>query len=461
MHAPIRRLVLLALLLPLLALAASCGRDDIGKVRKTPDGRIVVEFWHAMGGPPQGVLNTLIDRFNAGQDRYRVVGVFQGNYDALNQKLIASLYAGRNPAAAQMYEGWTTRFIRFGYLKPVSDFLAEEPAYAEELRNDMFPVFYDGNLFETPESAGEPVLATLPFNKSVYVLCINLDMMQAAGYQEGPKTWAEFSEMARAMVKRDAVGEVQTYGFGTRAIIESYTQNLFMTGVNYLDEEENVLFDGPEGLAAMKFLVEMSSQEAGTGYVEPGFLSSPFGNGKIAMYISSTAGFSYNDQAAGNKFVWRAFPLPGMDEATPGRVLAQGTNVGIFGRNVPEEAQRGAWEFLKFLNTPESLTLWCGRTGYMPTRRSLLDFPEYQEVLAKDVNLANTISSLDRLMFEPKPIYWDNCRAIISRAVQAVLTGLKTPEEALADASEQVRDVVQSNRAPEKPRAERERAQAP
>jgi hypothetical protein len=37
-------------------------------------------------------------------------------------------------------------------------------------------------------------------------------------------------------------------------------------------------------------------------------------------------------------------------------------------------------------------------------------------------------------MTEPKPIYWDAIRNIIARETQAVLSGMKTPEQAMRSA---------------------------
>ncbi len=435
----LRMLILALLVLPLF----SCG-EEVRVAKKRSDGRVEVEFWHAMSRAQGASLNNIIDEFNKSQDKYFVLGVYQGNYNALSQKLIASLYAGRNPAASQLYESWAARSLRYGYLQPVEHFLEKEPEYRAALEADLFPAFLENQKLYDPK-AGRQVLATLPFNKSVYMWMVNQKRMSAAGYEHGPKTWDEWLKMVSDMTSRDANGAVETFGFAARDNIESLTVNLFMADTNYLDEKENVTFNGPDGIASLQLLYDMAKGKDNIGYIESGYLNDAFGKERCASYIGSTASYTFNDSAVGAKFVWRAYELPARDEKSPGSVLTQGTNVGIFS-NVSEEEQAGAWEFLKYVSEGEMLVRWCIETGYMPTRKSALEDPKMAKYLEDNVNYANAVESLDRLMSEPKPIYWDSCRAILDRAVQAALTGNKTVEQAVADAAVQIEDIVKSTR---------------
>lgn len=435
----LRMLLVALLVLPLF----SCG-EEVRVAKHREDGRIEVEFWHAMSRAQGASLNNIIDDFNKSQDKYFVLGVYQGNYNALSQKLIASLYAGRNPAASQLYESWAARSLRYGYLQPVEHFLESEPEYRKALEADLFPAFLENQKLYDPK-AGREVLATLPFNKSVYMWMVNQKRMEAAGFTEGPKTWDEWLKMVRAMTSRDANGSVETFGFAARDNIESLTVNLFMADTNYLDANEKVTFNSPDGIASLQLLYDMAKGKEGIGYIESGYLNDAFGKERCASYIGSTASYTFNDSAVGAKFVWRAYELPGRDANNPGSVLTQGTNVGIFS-NVSAEEQAGAWEFLKYISEGDQLVRWCIETGYMPTRQSALTHPRMATYLEENVNYANAVGSLDRLMSEPKPIYWDSCRAILDRAVQAALTGNKTVEQAVQDAAIQIEDIVKSTR---------------
>lgn len=408
--------------------------------------RVRVVFWHAMSGRLGGVLNDLVEEFNKGQDRYLVEAIYQGNYDTLSQKLIASIYAGSNPACSMMYQGWATRFYTFGHLAPVQRFLDQDAAYRDALVADLFEA-YRTECTEKEIGTGRPVLTTLPFGKSVYMLHINLSAMEAAGIKEPPRTWDELRATADALTVRKGEGEraeVTRYGFATRDDVEAFTNFLFMTGTNYMDENEAILYTGEAGEAAMAMLKTMAggNDDRVSGYVESGYLSTPFGSERIAMFVGSSAGFSFVDTAAGNKFVWRAVEVPSRDAQTQARTLSQGPNIGIFQSNVTEQQQQGAWEFFRFLLSPEPMLKWTTATGYVPPLRSIVASEGMQAYMAKNPNFANAVGCLEHVMTEPKPIYWDAIRNIIARETQAVLSGMKTPEQSMQNANAATERVI-------------------
>ncbi|MCB2155019.1 ABC transporter substrate-binding protein [bacterium] len=445
-----RRLMILPIALVLLALAGLTVSCEQAKAETREDGKIEVEFWYAVSGKQARSLNEIVDAFNAEQDKYVVKAIYQGSYQSLNQKLIASLYAGRQPAASMMYESWTTRFLRFGCLQPVQTFVEQDETWGEEDLNDLFPAFRRDNMYRLtkegdlyhPDPEGEMTLATLPFNKSLYVLFVNNDLMNEVGYDEPPKTWDEMKDLAQRMTKRNEAGEIVRYGFATRPMIEAFTTVLFAADGNYMDENnKNFTFTSAKGEAALQFLVDLVIGENASGYIESDYLSNVFGQGTIGMYIGSTAAFPYNDSGVGNKFIWRAYGVPAM-EGVEGKTLSQGTNVGIFrqgfngmGKN-SEEVQRGAWEFLKYLCEQDVTVKWAIDTGYMPVRRSAAEAPKMKEYFEKNPNFRNAFEQLETAQFEPKPIWWDNVRTIFQREIEGVLNGRRTTEEGLAKALE-------------------------
>jgi len=412
---------------------------------RSADGRLEIEFWHAMAGGHAASLNRIIDDFNASQDTYRVRGVYQGHYDSLNQKLIASTYAGRPPAMSQMYGAWTRRFLRAGVLQPLDHFVQLDEDFRDNDLPDLIPSFFSDNQFllarEDGEYVldpfnGEPTLATIPFNKSIYMLFVNETLLREKGLSS-PKTWTELRAAALAMSNPD----IPRYGFAIRPNIEAFTPFLFSAGLNVMDDSETTfLFADRTGRDGMRFIVDLVLGEQRAGYVEPAFLNSAFGSGRVAMYIGSTAAFPFNDDAVGTRFIWRAYPIPPPSPDVESLVLSQGTNIGIFRRgfsarsDMPEEVQQGAWEFTKFLSQPEQNARWARETGYMPIRRATLEVPEMAQYLEQNPNFRNAVNLLDRIASEPTPTYWDTIRMILNTEVDNVLSAGKDPHRALEDA---------------------------
>ena len=409
------------------------------------DGRIEIEFWHAMAGNHANSLNRIIDDFNASQDRYRVRGVYQGLYDSLNQKLIASTYAGRPPAISQMYGAWTRRFLRAGVLQPVDYFIRRDADFRENDLPDLITSYFsdnefllrlDGDEYVFDPIGGEPTLATIPFNKSIYMLFVNETLLREKGL-EAPRTWTELRAAALAMSNPD----MPRYGFAIRPNIEAFTPFLFASGLNVMDDEEaQFLFADGAGREAMRFIVDLVLGDSGAGYVEPAFLNSAFGSGRVAMYVGSTAAFPFNDDAVGTRFIWRAYAIPPPSAEVEPLVLSQGTNIGIFrkgfsaGSELPPEVQQGAWEFARYLSQPEQNATWARDTGYMPIRRATLEVPAMAEYLAGNPNFRNAVALLDKIAAEPTPTYWDTIRQILNTEVDNVLSAGKEPSRALDDA---------------------------
>lgn len=433
----------LAFAFGLIFLATSCGGDSRAEKPQSNNGRIEVEFWHAMGSNQGRAVNELVDEFNRSQDRYFVQSVYQGNYKALNQKLIASVYAGGSPAISQMYPGWATRFFRYGYLQNAAHFVENDPEFAAQL-DDFYPVVLEENIFTHPET-GERILSTLPFNKSVYVLYVNQTRMEALGWTEPPRIWDDLIRLAEEMtVHPEGSPQPTFYGFGTRTYVEDLTVQAMAAGMTLMDEETGeILVNTPEVHEAFRFLRRLVTGDAGgkqVGYVESGYLSNAFGSERVGMFISSTASFTYNDMSVGNKFVWNAFRVPKRDEETEGKTLMQGTNLGIF-KGVPPDAQLGAWEFAKFLSSPEINAKWAIQTGYMPVRRATLDVPAFAEHLQRDGRYANAVETMNTSTFEPRVLYWESVRDVVDRQVDAVMNGRRMVEPALADAEKQIRAI--------------------
>ncbi|MEO8376960.1 MAG: ABC transporter substrate-binding protein [Candidatus Sumerlaeota bacterium] len=407
--------------------------------------RIKLEFWHGMSAAQGRCVNDIAELFNKSQTRWQVMPIYQGQYTTLSQKLIASCYAGHTPALAQMYPSWAYRFYRYGFLTPVEDFLKTDSEFREKGIPDFYPTMIQENTLKHPKKEKAEIVA-LPFNKSLYMLCINVNRMEAAGWKEPPKTWAEMRKLAEAMTIPNEDASKTVFGFASHPLIEDLTVQAFSANKQLMDEDSGLVnVDSPEVIAAMEFahdLVTKKDGEKQIGYVEAPqiYLNGAFGAEKIAMYVSSTASFSFNDSAVGNKFIWRAYQMPSRDENTPGKTLMQGTNVGIFS-GLNAEEKEGAWEFLKFLTSTDMTAKWSRETGYMPVCRSARDTPLLQERITKDPSFANAIAILESATFEPRFGWWESARNLLNREVEAVMFDRKKPDEAMTYSAEQIRQM--------------------
>ena len=151
-----------------------------------------IQWWHAMTGGNNDVVNKLAEEFNASQSDYKVVPTFKGSYPDTMNAGIAAFRAGNAPHIIQVFEvGTATMMSATGAIKPVYQLMkdAGEPfdpkAYLPTITG-----YY---------STSKGDMLSFPFNSSSMVMWINKDELKKAGVAEIPKTWPEVFEAAKKL----------------------------------------------------------------------------------------------------------------------------------------------------------------------------------------------------------------------------------------------------------------------
>ena len=142
---------------------------------------IEIQWWHAMTGGNNDIVNKLAEEFNASQSDYKVVPTFKGSYPDTMNAGIAAFRAGNAPHIMQVFEvGTATMMSATGAIKPVYQLMkdANEPfdpkAYLPAITG-----YY---------STAKGDMLSFPFNSSSMVMWINKDELKKAGIAEIPKT---------------------------------------------------------------------------------------------------------------------------------------------------------------------------------------------------------------------------------------------------------------------------------
>ncbi len=82
-----------------------------------------VVFWHAMGGGQGTTLNNIVKAFNESHPDIVVDAVYIGNYNALQQKLLAGAQAGQLPTISQAYSNWTAKLLQSDIVQPLNKYM--------------------------------------------------------------------------------------------------------------------------------------------------------------------------------------------------------------------------------------------------------------------------------------------------------------------------------------------------
>lgn len=390
-----------------LVLVAGCRKDE----------RVIVDFWHVMGGPLGRRLDEMIADFNRIHPEGQVRSVHMGSYDVLAQKLMGAIASNSPPVIAQMYESWTDQFWEAGELLPVEEFIRNEPGFDIE---DFFPVFIADNTYDS-------VLVTLPFNKSVPVFYYNADLLAASGIDTFPGDWYEFRD--------DCIRIRQANVWPTSWPVDVwyFSSMLYQQGGKLFDLATGKPgFNSEKGVRVMEYLVSLVRDSL--FYLSPGFQrQDEFLSGNVAMIPASIVSWAFMKGRTAFRMGVAPFPQGPM----PAIVIA-GTNIGMFKKTSPAQ-RKLAWEFIKWFLATENQMRWTEASFYMPTRRSTLKTEAFSKFVSENPEYRDVVAQLEFAQTEPMVKEWFTGRIYLNEAMEEAMQLARTPRQALDDAATRLR----------------------
>jgi multiple sugar transport system substrate-binding protein len=410
----------------LAGLCAACGGGG-------GERGVEVTFWHAMGGPLGDALDELVQRFNAEHPDINVRPINMGSYQALSQKLFASIEAGNPPTVAQVYENWTANFIEAGAIVPLDDY-ASGPEGLEDTE-DIFPVFLAGNTFDDK-------LWTFPFNKGVPAIYFNADMFAESGVDTSgpPATWEELRKAAAKLTVSEN-GRITRYGmvFTVPSALAMFEAVLLENGGSQLDSTlTKATFNSPVGVASLQFIYDLVAKDS-AAYMTSGSYEhqSEFAAGSCAMIQSYITSLVYMEPQI--TFSLGMGPIPAGEKRV---VQISGTNLAIFAAAKVEQRD-AAWTFISWLTSTENTAEWAARTGYLPVRRSAFSDPTLLARFEAVPGLEATMRQVEHAVAQPQSAEWYEGRKYLEEdAIERVMRGLMTPQEGLDAAAKRLDEIL-------------------
>lgn len=372
---------------------------------------VPVTFWHSMEAVEDTVA-ALADDFNASQDRFEVQPRYVGDYAEAQTRLIGALGTRDEPALFQAEIGFFPQLVGDGAVQPLTGLAAGLP---DTLVNDFY-----GGAWGYGELAGERY--GLPWNLSTPVMYLNADALTAAGF-EAPTTWEAFEETAAALSGRATRGMAFV---GDSWLFEAMVLSL---GGDLVTADGRPNFDSPEALASLRRLKRM--QDAGQLAYFSNFEATPavltFVRTRTNMAFASIANwpdifrFSVGFELA-------AAPIP---TAPGGRVPYGGAQLVVM-KNATADERAGAFAFWQFLMEPQSLKRWVEASYYIPVRRSVV--PLLEDFYAEEPGRAAALEQLETAVPRPRVTQFNGWRRLLDEAMESVLKGRTSGEDALAAA---------------------------
>ncbi|MET0428754.1 MAG: sn-glycerol-3-phosphate ABC transporter substrate-binding protein UgpB [Microvirga sp.] len=402
-----------------------------------------IQWWHAMTGANNDVVNKLAEDFNNSQKDYKVVVSYKGQYaDALNAG-IAAFRAGNAPHILQVFEvGTATMMGAKGAIKPVYQLMADA---GEKFDPKSYLPAITGYY-----STAKGEMLSFPFNSSSMVMWINKDELKKAGVAEIPKTWPEVFAAAK---KLKAAGH-ETCGFSNAwapwANIEQFSawHNVPMaTKANGLDGfDTEMKFNSPLHLKHLQNLVDLQKDKTYDYSGRDSRSEGRFTSGECAIFLTSS-GF-YGNVKANAKFDFTSVPMPYYPEAqgAPQNSIIGGASLWVMGGKSADE-YKGVAKFFTFLSDTDRQAKLHQESGYLPITKAAYEKTKASGFYEKNPVLETPLKELTNK--EPtensRGLRFGNMvqiRDVVSEEIEAALAGQKPAKDALDTAASRSNQIL-------------------
>jgi sn-glycerol 3-phosphate transport system substrate-binding protein len=394
-----------------------------------------IQWWHAMTGANNEVVNRLADEFNKSQSEYKVVATYKGSYADTMNAGIAAFRAGNAPHIMQVFEvGTATMMGAKGAIKPVYQLMKEA---GEKFDPKAYLPTITG-YYST--SKGE--MLSFPFNSSSMVMWVNKDALKKANVAEIPKTWPEVFEAAKKLKAAGFTSCGFTTAWSTWANIEQFSawHNLpLATKANGLDGFDTELkFNSPLHVKHLQNLVDLQKDKTYDYSGRDNKSEGRFTSGECPIMLTSS-GF-YGNVKANAKFDFTSAPMPYYPEAkgAPQNSIIGGASLWVMGGKTPQE-YKGVAKFFAFLSDTDRQVRLHKESGYLPITKAAYEKTKASGFYEQNPVLETPLKELTNK--EPtensRGLRLGNMvqmRDVWSEEMEAALAGQKSPKEALDSA---------------------------
>ncbi len=326
--------------------------------------QIEIQWWHAMTGANNDVVEKLAKDFNDAQKDYKVVVSYKGSYPDTMNAGIAAFRAGNAPHIMQVFEvGTATMMAAKGAIKPVQEMMKEAgESFDPKSYLPAIAGYY---------STAKGEMLSFPFNSSSAVMWFNKDAFKKAGLNPDapPKTWPEVFDAAK---KLKAAGHASC-GFSTAWItwlmIEQFSawHNLPLgTKANGMDGfDTEFKLNTPTLVKHLQNLVDLQKDKTFDYGGRTNTGEGRFTSGECPIMLTSSA--FYGNVKANAKFEFGASTMPYYPDVAgaPQNSIIGGASLWVMGGKKAEE-YKGVARFFTFLSDTDRQRWLHEASGYLP-----------------------------------------------------------------------------------------------
>ncbi len=340
-------------------------------------------------------------------------GVFQ-------ERLFVALRSGEALDVGYIGARWLQELNENGFLMDMSGVMADLP------REDWIPGTFQG--VETDDA-----LVAIADRVDPWVIYTNERLLEEAGITECPATTEDFIAAGKALT-HDGVAGFGLVGAKHATQLQQFANFLWAFGGHFVTEDGSAsAFDSPEAIAALDFyanlfkeheITQVSAVSDSRNEVRQLFFTE-----QVAMFVDGPWAQGTIDETAPN-IEWGVCPIPQVPGQERNSVLSAWYYTIFAGTDHPEEAER----FVTFMLQPEQM---ARGVVTLPARFSAQEMERFQtDRWAPFIEAAQYGSP------ELGSRVYSQIADIAGDAIQEVLLGVKTAEQAAQDASDRIDEAL-------------------
>lgn len=412
----------------------SKGLDNTSEVQAEEEIELTFFYPIQVGGPLSSIIEGFAEDFMEEYPHIKVNPVYTGDYNNTMIRTQTSIQGKNPPDFAVLLAIDLFTLLDMNAIVPMDEFIAED-SEGEDYINDFFPAFLENSL-------ANDKIWSIPFQRSTPVLYYNKEAFAEVGLDpnQPPTNWNELVEYAQKLTVRGSNGEVERWGVEVPSSSNPWIfKGFVLQNGGILDEGgKHVYFNEPEVEEVLQFQLDLAHkyEVMPKGVIDWATTPSDFIEGKAAMIYHTTGNLTNIKDNA--KFDFGVAYLPGNKQygAPTG-----GGNFYIF-EGIEEEKKQAAWKFIKWVTSPERAAQWSIDTGYVATRMSAYETDVMKEYVNSFPQAGVARDQLEYASSELSTHNNSEVTEILKNAYQAVLTGEKSPKEALETAQRDAERVL-------------------
>lgn len=392
---------------------------------------ITITWWHALEEQYSDTVTEIVNDFNSSQDLITVEAEYVGSYSDVNEALVAAHAAGNGlPAITVANTPYVAEYGAGGLTEDLTPYIEASGYDIEDFGDGMVAAAqYDGKQ------------VSLPFLISTQILFYNKDMVDAEGITL-PSTWDEMDAFMEAATVKAADGSTERYA----TIIPGWDQWYFETfylnqGVNIINEDQVTTdLDGETAVAIAGKLKEWCDNGytywTGTADDASSNMRSNFISGKSLSVVHTTSLYNtYVDQC---DFEIGMAWLPGGE--TKNQEI--GGCVLLIPSKNDQATKNAAWQFMQYLCSKDVNMKWAEGTGYMPTRKSVLETEEGQAFLEQKPAFQAIFDNLDLINPRIQHSAWSQLSNIWKNAMAEMILENGDVQESMEQMGLEINDIL-------------------